>query len=63
MAIEIIAKTKLEDLADQLIEEVAAEQLRTGLFHKTEIIVPNKGIAKFLSQRFAERKGDRKSVV
>ncbi len=57
MAIEIIAKTKLEDLADQLIEEVAAEQLRTGLFHKTEIIVPNEGIAKFLSQRFAERKG------
>lgn len=57
MAIEIFAKTKLEDLADRLIDEVAAEQMNAGLFHKTEIIVPNKGIAKFLSQRFAERKG------
>ena len=57
MAIEIFAKTKLEDLADQLIDEVAAEQIDAGLFHKAEIIVPNKGIAKFLSQRFAERKG------
>ena len=47
----------MEDLADQLIDEVAAEQIHAGLFHKAEIIVPNKGIAKFLTQRFAERKG------
>ena len=57
MAVEIFAKTKLEDLADQLIDEIATEQIHAGLFHKAEIIVPNKGIAKFLSQRFAERKG------
>lgn len=57
MAIEIFANTKLEILADQLIDSVAEEQQKNGLFHKTEIIVPNKGIAKFLSQRFAERKG------
>lgn len=57
MAIEIFANTKLEILADKLIDSVAEEQKRAGLFHKAEIIVPNKGIAKFLSQRFAERKG------
>ena len=49
--------TSMEALADRLIDAIAAEQRAHGLFHRTPVIVPNKSMERYLTIRFAARKG------
>lgn len=47
----------METLADRLIDTIAEEQRAHGLFHRTPVIVPNKSMERYLTIRFAARKG------
>jgi len=47
----------MEALADRLIDTIAEEQRAHGLFHRTPVIVPNKSMERYLTIRFAARKG------
>ena len=47
----------MEALADRLIDTIAAEQRAHGFFHRTPVIVPNKSMERYLTIRFAARKG------
>ena len=57
MAIQIVRGNKAELLADSLIDAVRNDMKHSSLFEPLEIIVPNKGIARFLKLRFAEKSG------
>ncbi len=52
----VCRRTRMDDLADVLIEEIHAE-IRAGgdLFRRVPVIVPNRSIQRYLSLRFAHR--------
>ena len=47
----------METLADILIGKIAREQSGRNPFYKTRVVISNKSMARFLTQRFAERVG------
>ena len=52
----VCRRTRMDDLADVLIEEVYAEIRNSGdLFRRVRVIVPNRSIQRYLSLRFAHR--------
>ena len=53
----VYRSTSMEALADRLIDTIAEEQRSHGLFHRTPVIVPNKSMERYLTIRFAARKG------
>ena len=53
----VFRRLSMDDLADVLIDEIHAEVKHSDLFRKTQIIVPNRSIQRYLSLRFAHRHG------
>lgn len=57
MALKIISKTKIEQLADELIELLYSDTVAQDPFIERQIIVPNKNIEKWLKLRITQNQG------
>lgn len=57
MSLKIISKTKIEQLADELIELLYSDTVAQDPFVERQIIVPNKNIEKWLKLRIAQNQG------
>ena len=55
MGITIYNSNRMEELADILGEKLRSESAGKGIFFQSQVIVPNKGIARFLTLRFTEK--------
>ena len=55
MPITIFTDNRMEKLAEILGNKLCAELPGKGIFHQPQVIVPNRGIARFLTLRFAEQ--------
>jgi len=53
----VFRRLSMDALADVLLDEIHAESQNCDLFRKTQIIVPNRSIQRYLSLRFAHRYG------
>ena len=53
----VFRRLSMDALADVLIDEIHAEVRNSDLFRRTQVIVPNRSIQRYLSLRFAQRYG------
>ena len=53
----VFRRLSMDALADVLIDEIHAEVRESALFRRTQVIVPNRSIQRYLSLRFAQRYG------